>query len=180
MIKYKVATKYAKALFSLAKDENLTEKVLTDLSLITEIFKISKDFQIVMVGAIVSKEEKKELIEDISKKYKFNKITENFLKILIDKRKIKFLPFILDKYQKLYRDDIGIMVAEIISAIKLQKSKINEIKKNLEKKLNKKLEINNKIDPEILGGIIVKTEGLTYDSSLKMQLTKIKENILKG
>ncbi len=180
MIKYKVATKYAKALFSLAKEENITEKVLTDLSIVTEIYKISKDFQIVMVGAIVSKDEKKELVETIAKKFKLNKITENFLKILIDKRKIKFLPFIFTKYQKLYRDDIGIMVADIISAIELDKKKIEDIKKKLESKLNKKLEINNKVNPDILGGIIIRTEGLTYDSSLKMQLSKIKENILKG
>jgi F-type H+-transporting ATPase subunit delta len=180
LIKYKVATKYAKALFELAKEEKVTDKILTDLSIVTEIFKVSKEFYIVMVGAIVSKEDKKDLLENIVKKFKLNKITENFLKILVDKRKIKFLPFIFNKYQKLYRDDIGIMVADIVSAIKLDNKKINEIKKNLESKLNKKLEINNKIDPDILGGIIVKTEGLTYDSSLKMQLTKIKENILKG
>ena len=180
MIKYKVANKYAKALYELTKESKLEEKVLNDLSVVNEIFQESKDFRIVMVGAIVSSEEKKKFIEVIAKKYNFDKVTENFLKILVDKRKFKFVTHIFEKYKKIFKDNSGIISANIISAIKLDKSLLNELKDKLAKSLNKQLEVKEIIDEDILGGIIIKTEGITYDGSLKLQLNKIKENILKG
>jgi len=180
MIKYKVANRYSEALFEVAKEENKLEKVVNDLSLFNDIFQTNKEFKIVMETSAVSKEEKKEIIEDIAKKGNFDKITENFLKLLIDKSKIKFIPTIFEVFNKKYRDFIGIADYEIVSAIELDTKIINNIKQKLEEKTGKKIEIKNKVDEEIIGGIIIKTEGLIYDGSLKSHLLKIKEKILKG
>ncbi len=180
MIKYKIATKYSKALFELAKEKNVVEKVLKSLAVATEILRTSKDFRIVMIGAGISTTEKKNIIDLLSEKYSIDHITKNFLKLSVDRGKLKFLPYIYEMYQKRYREFIGVMSADIISAIKLDKKLIKSITEGLSKKTNKKLEVKEVVEPEIIGGIIIKTEGMKYDASLKLQLNKIKENILKG
>ncbi len=180
MIKYKVANRYSKALFDVALEEKKLEKIVNDIGAFTELFTTTKEFKIVMETSAVSREEKKEIVEDISKKLNFDKITINFLKLLIDKNKIKFIPTINEVFLKRYRDYIGLADYEVISAVELDTSIINEIKEKLEKKTGKKIELSTKVDPEILGGLIVKTEGLIYDGSLKSHLLKIKEKILKG
>ena len=180
MIKYKVANRYSEALFEVAKEENKLEKIMNDISIFNELFQTSKEFRIVMETSAVSREEKKEIIEDISKKFNFDKAFVNFLKLLIDKNKIKFIPTIQEVFRKKFRDFVGIADYEVISAIDLDSNIINDIKKKLEEKTGKKIELSTKVNPEIIGGLIVKTEGLIYDGSLKSHLLKIKEKILKG
>ena len=57
---------------------------------------------------------------------------------------------------------------------------MNELKNKLAESLKKQLEVKEIVDEDILGGVIIKTEGITYDGSLRLQLNKVKENILKG
>ena len=180
MIKYKVANRYSKALFDVALEEKKLEKIVNDIGAFTELFTTTKEFKIVMETSAVSRDEKKEIVEDIAKKLNFDNITINFLKLLIDKNKIKFISTINEVLLKRYRDYIGLADYEVISAVELDASIINEIKEKLEKKTGKKIELSTKVEPEILGGLIVKTEGLIYDGSLKSHLLKIKEKILKG
>ena len=180
MIKYKVANRYSKALFDVGLEYNKLDKLLKDLETFTELFTTNKEFKIVMETSAVSREEKKEIVEELAKRFDFNPLTINFFKLLIDKNKIKFIPTINEVFLKRYRDYIGLADYEVISAVELDTSIINEIKEKLEKKTGKKIELSTKVDPEILGGLIVKTEGLIYDGSLKSHLLKIKEKILKG
>ncbi len=180
MIKYKVANRYSKALFEIAKEYENIEKIMEDLEIMKDLFEKSKDFKIIMETSAVSKEEKKKIIEEIAKKFSFNIVSLNFFKLLIDKNKIKFISTITEVFRKIYRDFKGLAEYEVISAIELDKNIIDEIKQKLEEKTGKKIEISQKINPEILGGLIIKTEGLVYDGSLKSHLLKIKEKILKG
>ncbi len=180
MIKYKVANRYSQALFEVGLENKNLEKLLSDLEIFSEIFTKSKEFKIIMETSAVSREEKKAIIEELAKKFNFDPMTINFFKLLIDKNKIKFITTITEVFRKKYRDYVGIADYEVISAIDLDSKIINEIKKKLEEKTGKKIEIKSKVEPEIIGGLIVKTEGLIYDGSLKSHLLKIKEKILKG
>jgi len=180
LIKYKIAAKYAKALLETAKEINIADQIYNDLETIADVFKNSQDFKIIMVGALIGKSEKKGIIAILAEKYKFNRIVVNFLNMLIDRSKIKFLPVIFDKYSSLYKEDKGIISATIISAVKLDQTILSNIKSKLSLKLNKQLELSEKVNPEILGGVIIKTEGVTFNSSLRMKLNNLKENILKG
>ncbi len=180
MIKYKVANRYSQALFEVGIENNNLEKLLNDLEIFSEIFTKSKEFKIVMETSAVSREEKKAIIEELAKKFNFDSLSINFFKLLVDKNKIKFITTITEVFRKKYRDYVGIADYEVISAIDLDAKIINDIKKKLEKKTGKKIEIKSKVEPEIIGGLIVKTEGLIYDGSLKSHLLKIKEKILKG
>ncbi len=180
MIKYKVANRYSQALFEVGIENNNLEKLLNDLEIFSEIFTKSKEFKIVMETSAVSREEKKAIIEELAKKFNFDLLSINFFKLLVDKNKIKFITTITEVFRKKYRDYVGIADYEVISAIDLDAKIINDIKKKLEKKTGKKIEIKSKVEPEIIGGLIVKTEGLIYDGSLKSHLLKIKEKILKG
>ncbi len=180
MIKYKVANRYSKALFETAKEYEILDKVKEDIEIINEVFKTSKDFKIIMETSAVSKEEKKKIMEELAKKFDLNIISLNFFKVLIDKNKFKFLPTITEVFLKLYKDFIGIADYEVISAVELDKEIINKIKKKLEEKTGKKVQLKTSIDEEIIGGLIIKTEGLIYDGSIKTHLLKIKEKILKG
>ncbi len=180
MIKYKVANRYSQALFEVGIENNNLEKLLNDLEIFSEIFTKSKEFKIVMETSAVSREEKKAIIEELAKKFNFDSLSINFFKLLVDKNKIKFITTITEVFRKKYRDYVGIADYEVISAIDLDAKIINDIKKKLEEKTGKKIEIKSKVEPEIIGGLIVKTEGLIYDGSLKSHLLKIKEKILKG
>lgn len=177
--KNKIYSTYAQSLYQAAVDSKKLDKICEDVELLKGL--ISDDSQIVscLNNQIWPVSSKIEAIADISKKLKLNKETVSFLNIIITNRRVSDLAGILDEFGHIYFRKHGIEEVEVVTAKSLSSAQDSKLKNMLEKKLAKKVLIKYTINPDLLGGLIVKYDSLMIDDSLKGKLTRL-EIMMKG
>lgn len=124
-------------------------------------------------------EEKKyaQALYDVLKAASFEKTEEivtRFVALLGKNGHIKRAPKIISEFEKIYNKHEGILSAELRAARKMTSPEIKEILKNLEKIFQKKMDIEVRVDPALLGGIEVKAEGRIFKASLRSRLEELR------
>lgn len=172
-----VAQTYASALFSLAIDENKDEKILNELEGIFLL--VDKDNSLVnlMANRNISKQEKKEIIIRLFEG-KVDLTLLNFLKLLVDKSRIRNIKDICKEFKLQYYSHYGIKEAKVYSATPLSDENIAELKTSLEKKYNSKFIINSYLDETLIAGLKVVIGDLVIDGSIANKLDRMKESIM--
>ena len=166
-----IVNRYAKAGFAICKNNNLGIDFIKNLQSFSNNIENSLNE---ISNPTISKECLKNITSDVAAKLKIEKNAQNFLITIAEARRLSILKKISAEIEKLIKKDNNILPVEIISAQKLSKKQMAEIKDILEKKYqNQKIEINELIQEDIMGGIIIKIESLMIDSSVKNQLSNI-------
>ena len=103
----------------------------------------------------------------------------NFLNVVKKRKDLKLLSKIFDSFQEVYYERKGILKAEVTSSHKLSNAIENEIKNWLKQETGKVAEIEEKIDPSLLGGVVIKYSDTILDASLKNSLKNLKNTLIK-
>jgi F-type H+-transporting ATPase subunit delta len=119
------------------------------------------------------------LISEIFKG-EINALTLKFLLLIIQNRREVYIPGICRNFLELTRKDQNIKSAVLVTASEINTKTIDKIRTLLEKELNAKLELSCRVEPEIIGGLILRIDDKQYDSSVSTQLRKIKQNLLES
>lgn len=178
MIQNEIAKKYSKALFSLAEEKDKFVKFKNDLSLIKKAFTEHKEFKNVLFHPRIKIEEKKRIFDRIFEE-EISQEIYNFIQLLIDKRRIFYIKAIINQFTDLVNDREKILEIEVVSAIELEKDMKNSLKEKLEKEMNYEVVLNNTVDPEILGGLVLKIGDKIIDGSIQHELNTLSEKIEK-
>lgn len=171
-----IANRYAEALFQLSEDENITKEIYSELHNVVDVVKNNKDLNNVLKSPLVAKIEKVQLIEALFNN-KINNNLKNFLKILVEKGRISSLKSIELTFKQLLNDKNNIIEGTVISAIPLTDKKVKELEEKLSKKYNKNVTLENKVDEDILGGVLVRLGNTQIDGSVKTRLDNIKDQL---
>ncbi len=170
----RIASRYAKALMDLAIEQNKLEEVHKDVRGFHEAAK-NRDFFLMIKSPIIPKPKKHSVVQALFGKA-FNEVTLAFLGILIRKGREAYLPEIAMEFFELYRTHRHISAVKIISASPLsadtQQALISKLQAHGAVKENVELEI--KVDPQLIGGFIVETEGRVIDTTVLHSLKQIK------
>jgi len=168
---------YAIALFNNAEISNIQDKILEEITFISNIIESNAKIKELLSSPIVNKADKKELINSLVKNIKVSEITQNFLLLLIKNSRTRILPNIVEFYNKLLNESKNIKIVQVISASELKPTEQKWVKSNIEKELNQEVEINFELDPAIIGGIMIKYDSILQDYSIKGSLDKIARTI---
>ena len=166
-----IARPYAQAVFDLAKEQSKLQAWSDTLSLLSHVVEDEAVKSVINDSKLLDTDKEK-LILDICKK-NINKEGENFVKLLIENKRLLILPFISKAFENLKANEEGSVTANIVVATKITKKETDEIIKNLEKKLNKKIEATVEIDQSILGGSVITVGDTVIDASVKGQLESL-------
>ena len=166
-----IARPYAQAVFDLAKEQSQLQVWSDTLSLLSHVVEDEAVKSVINDSKLLDTDKEK-LILDICKK-NINKEGENFVKLLIENKRLLILPFISETFENLKANEEGSVTANIVVATKITKKETDEIIKNLEKKLNKKIEATVEIDQSILGGSVITVGDTVIDASVKGQLESL-------
>ncbi len=115
-----------------------------------------------------------EVTKDITDQERLRNIIAVFFKMIVGHEREQDASDIIVEFEHIQKKNAGIIEAEITTAFALS----DELKNNIAKNLGEKVEITGRVDASILGGIIVKTNDLILDGSLKTQLTKLKNALV--
>ena len=176
--KVQIVQNYAKALFDASVIDNSTEKVLNECKLIDDIFSQTEELY-VLNNPELKKSQKAEIISKISKKLKISKTSENFLLTLVENNRLGYLTSIYENFSKIYNNKHGIIEVSVQSIVPLNTKQQEKLKSGLEKILKQKIIITNKINPDILGGLIIEYGSNMVDDSIKCKLNRL-EQVMKG
>lgn len=173
-----ISMRYARSLFELAKEENKVLVYQGDMKLVEQVF--TRDITFIKFFNHVSiKDDVKIKLLDNSFKDKLSIYVLNFLKLLIDKRRIKYILSICREFQSLCNDYLGIKEGKLYSAYPLDKDQIFKIEESISNKINSKVKLTLVIDESLIGGIKVIIDNHIYDDSLLYKLEALKEELLR-
>ena len=168
----RAAIRYAKALLSLASDQNTTEVVGNDMKLIANTLATSKDLSEALQSPVIPSSIKKSTLLEVFKNA--DKSTKNLIDTLVTNNRINILGDIAVKYGELLDKSKGVEVATVTTAVALTDDLKKRVLEKAKTLTGKDVEVENIIDEDILGGFILRIGDLQYNASVANQLNKLK------
>lgn len=171
-----VSSRYAEAFFYLSEDVAKTDQYYDQLNNICKLIMENDQLFNTLRSPFVGEKDKIVIVDKLLAD-KIDKDVINFIKILIEKKRIASIEEITQKVKILIDEKNQIIVGEVVSAISLKEDTIRLLEEKLSKKYYKTVKLKNTIDKSILGGLIVNIENEQIDGSVKSRLEKIGENM---
>ena len=168
----RAAIRYAKAVLSLAKDQNATDVVNNDMKLIANTLATSKDLSEALQSPVIPSSIKKSTLLEVFKNA--DKSTNNLIDTLVTNNRINILGDIAVKYGELLDKSKGVEVATVTTAVALTDDLKKRVLEKAKTLTGKDVEVENIIDEDILGGFILRIGDLQYNASVANQLNKLK------
>lgn len=175
-MKNEVASKYSRALFELGKDHDNLLELKENLGEFWELVLENEDLNKLLFHQRIMPADKKETL----KKIFADELTDDilhFLFILIEKRREFFLESIIKEFNNLVDDAKSVLHVEVTSAVELNDSILDKLKEKLNSLLDYNIQIENKIDEEIIAGLVLKIEDYVIDGSLRNGLSSLEQKL---
>lgn len=169
-----VAGRYASALFELAEEANQVRQVERDLAALQGMLDASADLKRMVRSPVFSSEEQGRAIAAVAEKADLAPLVVNFLKVLARNRRLFALRDMIRTFLALAARQRGEVNAEVASAHPLKDEQLAALKETLRASAGKDVQLVTKVDPTLLGGLIVKMGSRMIDSSLRTKLTSLK------
>lgn len=168
---------YAHALADTALAQDAAAPVTQQLGDFAAAYTTSSELRNFLASPAVSKTEKRGVVEKIAQRLGASKIVRNFLFVVIDHQRTHLLPEMFRSFQEVVRERQGIAEAEIVSPVVLSDDQKKNITRSLEKLTGKKVEAQFALDPQMLGGVVVRVGDTIYDGSLRSRLNDLRERL---
>jgi F-type H+-transporting ATPase subunit delta len=170
MADIKAASRYVKSLLDLAVEKNVLEEVHADMQAFEKVVKENRPLLNALRSPIIKHYKKKNVLEALFGG-RFNDLTLSFFRIITQKNRESLLPLIAAEFHNAYNRHKGIGKASVVSAVPLDNDLRNEML-SLARKMTgtEKVELNEAVDPELIGGFVLNAGSQQIDSSIKHKL----------
>ncbi len=176
MAEIRVASRYARSLFELAKERNEVEAVHADVRGMLEMMKGNRPFARMLESPVISTSVKNTVVDKVLSG-QLSPMVMHFIKIVLRKRREAILPMIFEQFEEMYRRLNNIVLAEVKTAVELDARLLDEIRMMVEQKTGKKVYMNAVMEPALLGGFVVRYEDKVIDASVSTQLRHLRKQL---
>jgi len=174
----KISVRYSKALFELAKEQGVVKEVRDDMKFILELSALHEVKEMLASPVIENSVKRSALIEIL--KVDVHDITLSLVALSVKNNRESFLPGIARCYIDMADKYNGITKASLTTATRVSDSVLKRVSELIEKRFSTKVEFEEKADPEIGGGFILKVEDRYIDASVRTQLRRIKKELTES
>ncbi len=178
-IQASLAGRYATALFGLARDENQIDAVTRSLLRVEAAMTESADFKTLVTSPLIGRTDAGKAIRALTPALDVDPITAKFLGVLADNGRLSELKAVIKAVRRLAANYRGETTAEVTSAHPLSDDQVARLKTNLKARLGREVAIDAKVDPELLGGLVVRLGSQMIDASIRTKLNSL-ANAMKG
>ena len=175
----KVVKRYAKALFDLAVEQNVLEKIKADALLINSVCVSSRDFMLVLRSPIIKDVKKIKIMKDIFGNH-VQKMTLSFMNIITRNRRESILPEIANQFIEIYKEHNNIITAQLTTAVELGSEVSNKINALLREQTKAEIELHENIEDSIIGGFVLEFDEKQYDASVVKSLQDLRKEFDKN
>ena len=180
MINRAVARRYAKALMNIGREDGKYDTYGEELGAFTALFQREEQLREVLNNPAFSILRRQAIIQEIATRLRLSPLTINFLHLLVDKNRMRYLLDITTLYRELADEAAGRARVRLITAHDLSTQKLKELTKGLQDLVGKQVIMEVETDASLIGGVVARIGGMVYDGSVKTQLERLKETLAKG
>lgn len=173
-----IATRYATAVFELARQDGKIADLEKDIDLLAAALADSDDFSNLITSPVYTRKDMAAAVSAIATKAGLGVIVKNTLGLMAENRRLFVLPSLIDAIRALIASEKGEVTADVTSAKKLTKAQETKLAAELKKAVGKDVKINSTVDDAIIGGLVVKVGSRMIDSSIASKLSKL-QNVMK-
>jgi F-type H+-transporting ATPase subunit delta len=161
------------ALFELADEQNALDLAAGDLEGLKSLLGESPELKRLIRSPVLSREEQARALKAVAERAGFSDLTQRFLGLLAHQRRLFALPEIIGAFEAMLAEHRGEVGAELISAVPLSEEQIAAVREQLGKAIGQKVRLTAAIDPDLLGGLIVRVGSRMIDASLRTKLHQL-------
>ena len=172
-----IATRYARALADVVEASGEYCKVLLELESFERAYADSQELREVLASPAVALPPKMKVLEAIGEKLGVSPVTLNFLRVLLANYRMPLLEEAIQAYRKIVNDRLGIVQVIVSSASGLSEAERESVAGRFRELTGKQVELEFRIDGELLGGILAQIGSTVYDGSVRGNLARIREQL---
>ena len=169
-----IASTYAQALYTLAREETLEAQILEEMSVLRQAFTEEPDYVRLLCAPNLSKQERCGVL-DAGFRGRIQPYLLNFMKILTEKGHIRHFVDCCKAYERFYNEDHDILSVEAVSAVELTQQQREKLVQKLSAITGKTVSLQNRVDPSLLGGLRLDYDGKRIDGTVRSRLDKVRD-----
>ncbi|MGL5448225.1 MAG: F0F1 ATP synthase subunit delta [Rhabdaerophilum sp.] len=175
-----IAGRYAVALFELASEAKKLDAVSADLDAFSAMLDQSPELDQLCRNPVFTSDEQVKALGAVLKQAKISGLSANFLQLVASKRRLFLVRTMVTAYRALVAEKAGIIAAEVTVASPLSDKNRQAVLEALQSKAGKNIALTERVDPAIIGGLVVKMGSKMIDASLKTKLNAMKVAMTQG
>jgi F-type H+-transporting ATPase subunit delta len=168
-----LAGRYATALFDLADQEKVLDQVASDLRVIGGMIDESADLKRLIRSPVLSRDAQGAAMKALIERADLSAITRNFVGLVARNRRLFALPGMIAGYLQLLAERRGEIRAVVTAAQEMSPAQITAINDQLKRAVGSKVAVDIRVDPAIIGGLVVKVGSRMVDGSLRSKLHRL-------
>jgi F-type H+-transporting ATPase subunit delta len=172
-----IASVYARSLFEVAQDRGNLDEVREQLGEFADALDGNQEMQVFFFSPYFSTQEKEEGLDKVVTDA--DPILENFLKLLIEKHRMPAVFRVRRTLDEMWQRENRLLPVEITSAIELDKETIKQIGDRIGEQTDQKIDLSSRVEPGILGGIVVRVGNSIIDASIRSRLEQLRKQVAK-
>ncbi len=167
---------YGKSLYDLAASEMISDEIMKQLEMVQDLFRENEDYIRLLLEPSIAQKERLALLDQAFGEA-LHPYVLNFLKILTEKGILREFHSCVETYRRLYCKDQGIADAKVTSAAALEPEQLKLLREKLESMSGKRVLLQQRVDPSVLGGLLVEMDGRQYDGTVKGRLSDLRRKL---
>lgn len=171
------ASRYSRALFEYAKEKGQIDEYLSQLSSCAMVFRDNKELMTILNHPNLSHEDKESVLKNV-----FSDLNEEMFKLvelLVQNDRIEEIQFVYSVFRSDVYEYKGIRVADVTTAVSMTEEEKNELSEKLSVKYSSKFEINNIVNPSVIGGVYLQIGDEVIDGTVRGSIEKMRKELFK-
>ncbi len=174
-----LARRYAKAIFDIGSEQGGLDKMGADLRVLAKAMTDSPELVAVLSNPAIGRKARRGIVDALLQRIGVVTVTRNAVYLLLEGERLASLPDISRQLDVMIEEKAGRVMAEVVSAKPLDPAQLSQITATLEKLSGKKVSVESRQDPDLLGGVVAKVGDTVYDGSLRTQLRNLRDELSK-
>lgn len=173
-----IAEVYSRSLFEVAKDRGALDRVHEELGQFADALSGSRDLQVFFFSPYFSSQEKKDGIAKLVQEADENFV--RFLELLAERHRMPAVFRIRDEFDRLWRKENKLLPVSVTSAVELDSQLVEGIGRRIEEQTGERVELTSRVDPDVLGGIVLQVGNMVLDASVRNRLERLRKQVAKA
>ncbi len=173
-----IAEVYARSLFEVAQEHDALDEIHEQIGQFADEVSENRDLQVFFFSPYFSSQEKKEgvskMVEGADERFL------RFLELLAERHRMPVIFRIRRQFDALWREERKLLEVEVTSAVDLDEGVVKEIGKRIEEQTGRKVELSAKVEPDVIGGLVLRVGNMVLDASVRNRLDRLRRTVARA